>query len=127
MMLHVWDPRPGWWGEGEIKFYTDGDENPTICGTGTEDYFNGGWYFQDGPFAAPYHGVVQMDAERGRVAAYRWHLPDPVRFQDSIRVELEHGHGNEVLADFATVAYWYQTLPTAPFPELPDKDALEVN
>ena len=61
-----------------------------------------------------------MDPDRGRVAAYRWHLPDPVRFQDSIRVELEHGHGNEVLADVATVAYWYQTEPHRPFPPLPD-------
>jgi len=107
-----------WYLEGDESFWVDGEFRGQ--GTGTEDYFNGGWYFQDGPFAGPYHGVVYMEPERGRVAAYRWHLPDPVRFQESIRVELEHGHGNGVLADFATVAYWYQTEPHRPFPPLPD-------
>jgi hypothetical protein len=115
--------------------FLEGDEIYTVDGefrgqgTGTEDYFNGGWYFQDGPFSAPYHGVVMMDPEKGRVAAYRWHLPDPVRFRDSIRVELEHGHGNEAMADYATVAYWYQTEPHSPLPGLPppdDRRVLEV-
>jgi hypothetical protein len=106
-----------WYLEGDESFWIDGEFRGQ--GTGIEDYFNGGWYFQDGPFAAPYHGVIQMEPEKGRVAAYRWHLLDPVRFQDSIRVELEHGHGNEVVADFATVAYWYQTEPHDPFPPLP--------
>jgi hypothetical protein len=98
-------------------------------GTGTEDYFNGGWYFQDGPFAAPYHGVALMDPERGRVAAYRWQLPDPVRFRDSIRVELEHGHGNAAVADYATVAFWYQTEPhleLRPLPPPGDRKVLAV-
>lgn len=108
--------------------FLEGDEIYTVDGefrgqgTGTEDYFNGGWYFQDGPFAAPYHGVVLMDPERGRVAAYRWHLPDPVRFRDSIRVELEHGHANEAVADYASVAFWYQTEPHAVIPPLPPPD-----
>jgi len=116
-----------WFLEGDEVFWVDGEFRGQ--GTGTEDYFNGGWYFQDGPFAAPYHGVVQMEPQRGRVAAYRWHLPDPVGFRDSIRVELEHGHGNEVVADLASVAYWYQTEPHAPFPPLPppdDRRVLEV-
>jgi len=108
--------------------FLEGDEIYTVDGelrgqgTGTEDYFNGGWYFQDGPFSAPYHGVVLMDPERGRVAAYRWHLPDPVRFRDSIRLELEHGHGNEAVADYASVAFWYQTEPHALIPPLPPPD-----
>lgn len=112
--------------------FLEGDEIYTVegefrgQGTGTEDYFNGGWYFQDGPFAAPYHGVILMDPERGRVAAYRWHLPDPVRFRDSIRIDLEHGHGNEVTADFATMAYWYQTEPHAPLFPLPSPDERRV-
>jgi len=110
--------------EGDEVFTVDGEFRGQ--GTGTEDYFNGGWYFQDGPFAAPYHGVVLMDPERGRVAAYRWHLPDPVRFQDSIRVELEHGHGNTSVADYATVAYWYQVEPHAPLPDLPPPDQRRV-
>jgi hypothetical protein len=113
-----------WFLEGDELFWIDGEFRGQ--GTGTEDYFNGGWYFQDGPFSAPYHGVVQMDPERGRVAAYRWHLPDPVGFRDSIRLELEHGHGNEVLADMASVAYWYQTEPHVPFPPLPKADDRRV-
>ena len=116
-----------WFLEGDEIFTVDGEFRGQ--GTGTEDYFNGGWYFQDGPFAAPYHGVVMMDEARGRVAAYRWHLPDPVRFRDSLRVELEHGHGNEVVADYATMAYWYQTEPHRPLPPLPppdDRRVLEV-
>ena len=113
-----------WYLEGDEAFWIDGRFRGQ--GTGTEDYFNGGWYFQDGPFAAPYHGVPYMDPERGRVAAYRWHLLDPVRFQDSIRVELEHGHDNEVLVDLATVAYWYQTEPHWPFLPLPPPDHRRV-
>lgn len=109
-----------WYLEGDERFFVDGEFRGQ--GTGTEDYFNGGWYFQDGPFAAPYHGVVLMDPELGRIAAYRWHLPDPVRFQDSIRVELEHGHGNVEVADYATVAYWYQTEPHTDLPPLPPPD-----
>jgi len=113
-----------WYLEGDEIFWVDGEFRGQ--GTGTEDYFNGGWYFQDGPFAGPYHGVVLMEPERGRVAAYRWHLPDPVRFQDSLRVELEHGHGNEVVADFSTVAYWYQTEPHRPLTLLPPPDDRRV-
>lgn len=109
-----------WFLEGDELFTVDGSFRGQ--GTGTEDYFNGGWYFQDGPFTAPYHGVVLMEPERGRVAAYRWHLPDPVRFTDSIRVELEHGHGNQAVADYATVAYWYQTEPHLPLTPLPPPD-----
>jgi len=110
--------------EGDEIFTVDGEFRGQ--GTGTEDYFNGGWYFQDGPFAAPYHGVVLMDPERSRVSAYRWHLLDPVRFKDSVRLEIEHGHGNEALADYATVAYWYQTEPHAPLPPLPPADERRV-
>lgn len=103
--------------EGDERFIVDGEFRGQ--GTGTEDYFNGGWYFEDGPFAAPYHGVILLNGELGRIAAYRWHLPDPVAFRDSIRVELEHGHANESVADYATVAYWYQTEPHRPLPPLP--------
>jgi len=113
-----------WFLEGDEIFTVDGEFRGQ--GTGTEDYFNAGWYFEAGPFAAPYHGLVLKDEERGRIAAYRWHIPDPVPFRDSIRVELEHGHGNEVVADYATVAYWYQTEPHAPLPPLPPPDDRRV-
>jgi len=113
--------------EGDESFYVDGEFRGQ--GTGTEDYFNGGWYFQTGTFEAPTHGVVIKDQERGRVAAYRWHLMDPVEFEHSVRIELEHGHANSEVADYATVAYWYQTEPHDPLPPLPepiDRRVLDV-
>jgi hypothetical protein len=108
--------------------FLEGDETWTVDGafrgqgTGTEDYFNSGWYFDQGPYAAPFHGLVLKDEQRGRIAAYRWHLPDPVAFHDSLRLELEHGHANSEVADYATVAYWYQVEPHRPLAPLPPPD-----
>ncbi len=133
----------GWWGEGEIKFYLDGDEEfPTICGTGTEDYFCGAWGFAvDGEYAefsTPYAGMPQVIRPDGhgrsqqRFGLYRWHIPDPVRFKQDLRVTIQAlgwRNGGRYLPlqdDIASVAYWYQAPPAAPFPELPSKDELEV-
>ncbi|MBV9471278.1 MAG: DUF2961 domain-containing protein [Abitibacteriaceae bacterium] len=136
----------GWWGEGEIKFYMDGDgEFPTICGTGTEDYFCGSYNFDVGKenggyreFTTPYAGLSQVIRPDGlyqsqtRFGMYRWHIMDPVRFEQDLRVTIQAlgwRSGGRYLPnqdDIASVAYWYQTLPTAPFPALPDKDYLEV-
>jgi hypothetical protein len=135
----------GWWGEGEIKFYMDGDsEWPTICGTGTEDYFCGSYDFENQvtheyeEFTTPYaglHQVIRPDTlykSQMRFGMYRWHITDPVRFQQDLRVTMQAlgwRSGRRYLPlqdDIASVAYWYQTLPTAPFPALPDKDYLEV-
>lgn len=113
-----------WFLEGDEIFHIDGERRGQ--GTGTEDYFNAGWYFESGEFAAPYHGLALKDEETSRVAAYRWHIPDPIPFQDSIRVELEHGHANESVADYATMAYWYQTEPHQPLPPLPPPDERRV-
>jgi hypothetical protein len=113
-----------WFLEGDEIFTVDGEFRGQ--GTGTEDYFNGGWYFDQGEFAAPFHGLVVKDDALGRIAAYRWHIADPIPFHDSIRVEIEHGHGNEVIADYATMAYWYQAEPHAPLPELPEADERRV-
>jgi hypothetical protein len=113
-----------WFLEGDEAYVVDRTFRGR--GTGTEDYFNGGWYFDQGPFAGPFHGVVVKDEGRGRIAAYRWHIPDPVPFHSSLRMTLEHGHGNEELADYATVAYWYQTEPHAPLPPLPPPDERRV-
>jgi hypothetical protein len=110
--------------EGDEIYQVDGAFRG--MGTGTEDYFNGGWYFEQGEFAAPYHGVVVKDDELARIAAYRWQLADPIMFRDSIRVELEHGHANQEVADYATMAYWYQTEPHAPLPPLPAADQRRV-
>jgi len=135
----------GWWGEGEIKFYIDGDsEFPTICGTGTEDYFCGSYNFENQEtkqyqeYTTPYAGLHQVIRPDGvyqsqmRFGMYRWHIVDPVRFQKDLKVTIQalgwrSGHRYLPLQDdIASVAYWYQALPTAPFPALPDKDALEV-
>jgi hypothetical protein len=136
----------GWWGEGEIKFYIDGDdEYPTICGTGTEDYFCGSYNFDVGKdqggyreFTTPYSGLAQVIRPDGlyrsqmRFGMYRWHITDPIRFERDLRVTIQAlgwrsgGRYLPLQDDIASVAYWYQTLPTAPFPPLPDADYLEV-
>jgi hypothetical protein len=103
--------------EGDEFLVVDGELRGQ--GTGTEDYFNAGWYFESGTFDAPFHGLVVKDVAKGRIAAYRWHLPDPIAFSRSLRVELEHGHANREVADYATVAYWYQVDPHDPLPPLP--------
>jgi hypothetical protein len=139
----------GWWGEGEIKFYIDGDkEFPTICGTGTEDYFCGSYDFDskrpDGTVqytehTTPYSGLAQVIRGDGhydvqqRFGLYRWHIMDPVRFEKDLRVTIQAlgwrsgGRYLPLQDDVASVAYWYQQEPHAPFPKLPDKDYLEIN
>jgi hypothetical protein len=134
-----------WWGEGEIKFYLDGDgEYPTICGTGTEDYFCGSYDFEDPlshdryiSFSGPYTGFHEIRTDplfqsQKRFGMYRWHIGDPVRFERDLRISIqalgwrEGGRYLPLQDDIASVAYWYQTLPAAAFPPLPDKDYLEV-
>ena len=133
----------GWWGEGEIKFYMDGDrEFPTICGTGTEDYFGGAYDWDvDGEYiryTTPYMGMFQVLKPDGlyrsqqRFGMYRWHVLDPICFKKELRVTIQAlgwRNGGRYLPlqdDISSVAYWYQRLPTAPFPELPDADYLEI-
>jgi len=135
----------GWWGEGEIKFYLDGDEDfPTICGTGTEDYFCGSYNFENKEakqyqaFSTPYAGLHQVLKPDGvyqsqtRFGMYRWHITDPIRFKQDIRVTIQALGWRQdrrylpLQDDIASVAYWYQTLPTTAFPELPNKDDLEI-
>lgn len=136
----------GWWGEGEIKFYMDGDrEFPTINGTGTEDYFLGSYNFENRAkkeyqeFTTPYSGLIQVIKPDGlyrsqqRFGLYRWHIVDPIRFESDLRVTIQAlgwrsgGRYLPLMDDIASVAYWYQTEPHAAFPALGDRDALEVN
>jgi len=123
----------GWWGEGEIKFYIDGDEqHPTICGTGTEDYFGGAWGFGSETFSTPFLGYPLYLKEEEKVpkhGLYRWHIMDPVRFESDLRVTIQalgwwpNGKFQPLADDIASVAYWYQTEPHAPFPQmLPAKE-----
>lgn len=138
---------PGWWGEGEIKFFVDGDTTfPTICGTGEEDYFNGSYGFEmhrneEGEdvyssFSSPYSGFYYVKGKQGdylsRVGEYRWHITDPVRFEKELKVTLQSigwqsgGRYLPLQDDLASVAYWYQTEPHSPFPPLPGKDELMI-
>jgi hypothetical protein len=133
----------GWWGEGEIKFYMDGDAPfPTICGTGTEDYFGGAYNWDIGgqytTYTTPFLGMHQVIRPDGayvaqqRFSMYRWHVMDPIRFERDLRVTIQalgwrDGHRYLPLQDdISSVAYWYQTLPSPSFPELPDADYLEI-
>jgi DUF2961 family protein len=110
--------------EGDEIYTVDGESRGQ--GTGTEDYFNSGWYFDEGPFAGPFHGLILKDDTLGRVAAYRWHLLDAIPFHDSLRVAIEHGTENTEVADYATMAYWYQTEPHGSLPPLPPPAARRV-
>ncbi|MGD8748878.1 MAG: DUF2961 domain-containing protein [Balneolaceae bacterium] len=104
--------------EGDEMFYVDGEQTPSIHGTGMEDYFTSGWYFKNGEFSAPYHGLVLKDDSTGRVTAYRFHIPDAIPFDKSFKATFEHGHANEESADYSTTAYWYQTEPHPHFPPI---------
>ncbi len=133
----------GWWGEGEIKFYMDGDtEFPTICGTGTEDYFCGSWNFDIGgkyqEFTNMYCGVPKIIRPNGlytsqqRFSMYRWHLCDPIYFDEDLKVTIQalgwrdQGRYLPLQDDISSVAFWYQDKPSETFPEFPDADHLEI-
>jgi hypothetical protein len=114
----------GWWGEGEIKFFMDGDTDyPTICGTGTEDYFGGAWCFGD-TFSTPFLGYPLWQREPDRVpkhGLYRWHLMDPIRFDQDLKVTMQelgwwpNGEFQPLTDDIASVGYWYQSEPHGAF------------
>ena len=104
--------------EGDEMVYVDGESSPSIYGTGTEDYFNSGWYFNRGEYAAPYNGLIVKDDSLGRIAAYRFHIQDAIPFTRSLRFTIEHGDQNAEIADYASTAYWYQTEPHKKFPSM---------
>jgi hypothetical protein len=119
----------GWFGEGEIKFYLDGDDRfPTICGTGTEDYFLGSYGFPR-PFTTAYSGTVLPTSDGTEPpnfwSLYRWHIQDPINFEQDLRVTIQalgwgpNGKYKKLADDIASVAYWYQAEPHVPFPKLP--------
>jgi len=134
----------GWWGEGEIKFFMDGDRQfPTIIGTGTEDYFCGSYNFdRDGQyveFCTPYaglHQVIRPDGtykSQARFGLYRWHIVDPIRFERDLKVTIQDlgwRHDGRYLpqkSDISSVIFWYQSEPHAAYPKLPPWQDLEVN
>lgn len=135
----------GWWGEGEIKFFIDGDKDyPTICGTGTEDYFCGSYDFENKvthqyqEFTTPYSGLHQVIRPDGLYRAvtsfgmYRWHITDPIRFDKDLKVDIQDlgwksaGRYNPQQSDIFITSFWYQCEPHAKFPKLPLRDELEI-
>lgn len=118
-------PTPLWYGEGDDMFLIDGEPWPgSLHGTGTEDYFCSSWCPKE-LYAHPYFGYARVNSETGflgRTHCYRFHLEDPVYFEKSLRASIEHGHANSLTLDLATVAYWYQSEPHAPFAPLPPKE-----
>jgi hypothetical protein len=143
----------GWWGEGEIKFFIDGDTQfPTINGTGTEDYFCGSYDFDTKrvnsagvetseytEFTGPYTGLPQVIRGDGhyhnaqRFGLYRWHIMDPIRFENNLKVTIQDlgwhadGHYMPLQDDIATTVFWYQLGGKNHFPKIPSKYELEVN
>jgi hypothetical protein len=143
----------GWWGEGEIKFFMDGDTQfPTINGTGTEDYFCGSYDFDTQKknkagvesseyteFCSPYSGLPQVIRGDGhysvaqRFGLYRWHIADPIRFEKDLKVTIQdlgwHHDGRymPLRDDIASVVFWYQSEPHGKFPVFPSRDQLEIN
>lgn len=104
--------------EGDEMIWVDGEKDPSIIGTGAEDYFSSGWYYDRGPYSGLQHGVPIKDTKLGRISTYRWHIDDAMPFQKSILVTIEHGTNNDHEGDYSSVAYWYQTEPHKPFPAL---------
>jgi hypothetical protein len=111
--------------EGDEMIYIDGESEPSIYGTGTEDYFQGAWYFLYGEFSAPYHGLTLFDKENAKVSAYRHHVPDPISFNKSIKVTIEHCHGNILQEDYSSLAYWYQCEPHKKWDPIVDAKLVE--
>ncbi|WP_405483418.1 glycoside hydrolase family 172 protein [Streptomyces sp. NBC_00009] len=131
--LSVFHRQGSWWGEGNDMIWIDDDFRedgstvfpPSLHGTGTEDYFNHAWGMQKNAYL--YHGAIIHEGDvPGYAVNYRQHVVDPVRFEERIKVSIEHGHGNHLSDDWASTAYWYQTLPSPPASILPLADRLPV-
>jgi hypothetical protein len=118
--LSIHNRANGWWGEGDDMIYVDGEDFPSLHGTGSEDYFCGAWCYGE-PFSTLYFGCPLRGPHEvnGLWNVYRYHIVDPIPFEESIRVTIEHGHANDRSDNWSSVAYWYQREPHAPFPPLP--------
>ncbi|HZG58805.1 glycoside hydrolase family 172 protein [Paenibacillus sp.] len=125
-----------WYGEGDDMIFIDGEAwPPSLHGTGMEDYFNTAWCPQQ-EYHSPYHGITLGGGPNwsGKISAYRFHIQDPIMFDTSIKVTIEHGHNNHRSDDYSSTAYWYQTEPHKDHPlilpvrqRLPLPDILPFN
>jgi hypothetical protein len=119
--MNIDAPESGWYGEGDDMIFIDGEPwPPRLHGTGTEDYFNTA-FCPNEEFAGPYAGLTLVEKKNwsGKTTMYRFHVEDPITFEKSIKVTIEHGHANDLANDYSSTAYWYQTEPHAAFPTLP--------
>jgi hypothetical protein len=119
--MSILQNQDGWWGEGDDMFFIDGENLPSINGTGSEDYFLGAWDFGSHAFSYGLYGAPVKGEEYAgsRSSVYRFHLDSPITFTRSLRATIEHGHANHRSDNYFSVAYWYQTEPHEPFPALP--------
>lgn len=126
LVLEINNVAGGWYGEGDDMVFVDGESwPPSLHGTGTEEIFGGG-ACPTREYAGPHHGfhLIESPDFAGLVGAYRWMVHDPIRFTRALRWSVEHGHANNFANEYASVAYWYQSEPHAPFPALPARDAM---
>jgi hypothetical protein len=107
VMLHVWNPKGGWWGEGDEKFFVDGEKFPSTIGTGSEDYFGYAWCTPT-LFENCYHNQTISSNNKGHVSVNRWHITDNVPFQKSFEAAIEKYYPNDKPTHYAATAYWYQ-------------------
>jgi len=120
--LHGWNPRGGWWGEGDDKFFIDGEKFPSIFGTGSEDYFGYAWG-APGYFSRPYHNQILNENNAGHFDDNRWHISDSVPFQTSFEGDIEKYFTNERTTLYAAEAYWYLNAGgTDPYSAVPVAD-----
>jgi len=141
--LHWGTKQNGWWGEGEMKFYIDGDTDfPSICGTGTEDYFCGSHNFDEGgsyrEFTSPYSGMYKIRRTDANYCSqryfnlYRWHITDPIYFKEDLKVTVQalgwrsEGRYLPLQDDISSVAYWYSDMLDDRYPDFPSKNDLEI-
>ena len=120
---YVHSPGPMWYGEGDDMIVIDGEAQPRLHGTGTEDYFNTSWCPKT-LFSHPYYGYARVNNDigwMGRTHVYRFHISDPLYFDEAFRFTIEHGHADNLTLDLASVAYWYQAPPLAALPPIPDR------
>jgi len=112
VMLHVWNPRGGWWGEGDEKFFVDGEKFPSTIGTGSEDYFGYAWC-NPTLFENCYHNQTISMNNRGHISVNRWHITDNVPFQKSFEAAIEKYYPNSKPTLYASTVYWYQAAGQA--------------
>jgi hypothetical protein len=115
--------------EGDDSYEVDGRPAEAFHGTGTDDYFNAGWYFAEGASSGPTSGVALKDAKKPNgFSAFRSHFTEPVTFSESFKFNLEHGPSNDRPGvKYSSVSYWYQNDRTPGLDTISDIDGVELN